>query len=252
MLTQLLRTNGCLVSRGLAMAAVALAAVVVPQRSANAALQLILDGGTSNQLTINDNGLGDGSSLTGTIENIQSNYGGFAISVNVANSNSPGTATSGVLAIETLDVTNNNSVPATLTILTSDTNFTQPGGPLSLMNLQSSVSGTTSGAGATDNLTFQSFSDPANGQPATAVSTAKQSLTLSPSFNNTVNQSWSLGAGGGPYSLANYITLTLSGNATANITGITTATVPEPTFGVIPAIALGLLARRRRSAGNVR
>jgi hypothetical protein len=250
MLTQLLRNKGISMPRALAMAAaVALAAIALPQRSANAALVLVLDGGTTNQDTILDNGIGDtANTITGTIVNTQVNYGGFSIAVSTANSNSFGTSASGNISVSTLVVTNNNSVPATITLLTSDTGFTSPGSSGSLMNLVSSVSGTSSGGGGT--VSFQSFADPANAQPATAVSTAVQTLAITPSFNNTVNTSFTRGSGA--YSLADFLSVTLAGGATATITGATTASVPEPTFGIVPALALGLLARRRRNAGRVR
>ncbi len=242
MLNQLLRNKKCLMT-----AAVALAAIVMPQRSANAALVLILDGGTSNQTTILDNGIGDSANtVTGTIVNTGINFGGLAVTVNTANSNSPGASSSGTLSITTLAVTNNNNSPVQLTVQTSDTNYTLPGGPLSLMNLRSSLSGTSSGASASDTVTFQSFVDPANAQPATAVSSPLQSLPITSSFNSTVNQSWTRGSGA--YSLTNFLVINLGPLATANFTGITTTSVPEPTFGVVPALALGLLARRRKAA----
>jgi hypothetical protein len=255
MVAQLLGGKKRSVSRILAMATVALGAVVIPQRSANAALKLVLDGGTSNATTINDNGVGDSANtVTGTIVNTGINFGGLAVTVNTATSNSPGTAASGILSIQTLTITNNNAVPVTLTVQSSDTGFTQPGNPLSLMNLTSSLSGTSSGAGAGDVVTFQSFADAANGQSNTGIGgtgapTPLQSLPITASFNSTVGETWTRGSGA--YSLTNYLTINISGGATANFTGITTATlgstVPEPTLGIVPALALGLLARRRRS-----
>jgi MYXO-CTERM domain-containing protein len=242
-------------SRVLAMAAVALGAVVIPQRSANAALKLVLDGGTTNATTINDNGPGDSANTTtGTIVNTGINFGGLAVTVNTSTSNSPGTAAAGILSIQTLTITNNNSVPVTLTVQASDTGFAQPGSPSSPMNLISSLSGTSSGAGSGDVVTFQSFVDTANGQSTTGIGgtgspTPLQSQPITSSFNNTTGENWTMGSG--PYSLTNYLTITISGGATANFTGITTAStgtlVPEPTMGIVPALALGLLARRRRS-----
>jgi MYXO-CTERM domain-containing protein len=255
MVAQLLGGKKRSVSHVLAMAAVAVGAVVLPQRSANAALKLVLDGGTTNATTINDNGAGDSANtVTGTIVNTGINFGGLAVTVNTATSNSPGTAASGILSIQTLTITNNNSVPVTLTVQASDTGFTQPGTPLSLLNITSSLSGTSSGAGPGDVVTFQSFFDPTNGQSTTGVGgtgspTALQSLPITASFNNTTSETSALGTGA--YSLTNYLTISISGGATANFTGITTATpgtsVPEPTLGIVPALALGLLARRRRS-----
>jgi hypothetical protein len=255
MVAQLLGGKKHSVSRVLAMAAVALGAVVIPQRSANAALKLVLDGGTTNATTINDNGAGDSANtVTGTIVNTEANFGGLAITFNSASSNSPGTAASGVLSIQTLTITNNNSVPVTLTVQTSDTGFAQPGSPSSPMDLISSLSGTSSGGQAGDVVTFQSYVDPTNTQSNTGIGgtgspTPLQSLPITASFSNTTGENWTFGSG--PYSLTNYLTITISGNATASFTGITTAStgnlVPEPTLGIVPAMALGLLARRRRS-----
>lgn len=229
------------------LAAIGVTALIIPQRSANAALELSLDGG----LPVVDNAAGDSNPTTGVLVNTAT-VAGFVVTVSVASSNSPGNAASGQISIASLDITNAaNSAPATLTIQTSDTGFTAPGAALSLMNLQSSVSGTfTATDSADDSVKFISFADPANGQPAAVNGTPQITINNAPPSTNGTNGG-SFTRAAGPYSLSDTITVTLAPGDTANITGTTTATVntnsvPEPTLGVVPALALGLLARRRR------
>jgi MYXO-CTERM domain-containing protein len=232
------------------LAAVGLTALIIPQRSANAALELSLDGG----VPVVDNGAGDTNPSTGVLVNSTS-IGGFVVTVSVASSNSPGNAASGQISIASLDITSNNPGPATLTIQTSDIGFAAPGGALSIMNLQSSVSGTfTANDSLNDSVSFISNADPANGQPAAATSTPIITINNAPPSTNSTNSTHFV-RGAGAYSLSDTITVTLYPNDTANITGTTTATdtgnsVPEPTLGVVPALALGLLARRRRNSGK--
>jgi hypothetical protein len=245
-------------TRGLAMAAaVTLAALVLPQHNASASLMLTIDPGTSNADSITDNGVGDLSGTTGTIIAADSAISGLTISVDTATSNSPGAAGSGILAINSLDVTNNNSSSVNLVILTTDINYTVPAGPSLTLNSSFSESGNSSGSG--DTASFQSFADPNNGQPLAIlptgpVSTAIQTDAISPSFSDNASPvTWSRNSG--PYSLANVLNITIPANATVQFTGTTTviasgAGVPEPTLGVVPALALGLLARRRRNVGK--
>jgi hypothetical protein len=250
---------------GLAMAAaVALAAIAFPPRVANATLELTIGYGTSAATTIIDNmaGTGDTDPAAGEIVTTN-NLGitGLSVSINVASSNSPGTAGGvGILNINSLDITNNSSGAVTLTLLTTDVGFAVPGAlPNAPMSLMSSFA-ETSGAG-TGTATFHSFADPGNGQPLATlptgpVSTALQSDNLAPSFNDTASPvSWALSAAPGPYSLASVMTFTVGVNSNFDLTGTTTATpvvgsLPEPTFGVVPVLAFGLLARRRRNASN--
>jgi hypothetical protein len=237
-------------SCGRALAVAGLVALCT-QRAANAALEVSIDGGTP---------------MTGTSPfTDNATVAGFGISFNVTESNSPGTGTQGELQINSLDInTNTNTGPATITIEATDTNFTMPVGPL--MNLQNSVGGTFTPASPTDlddKVTFQSFADPGNSEFGQTVSTlpisASYPTSVPPnftSFSGNDNQAWTRGMGS--YSLTNLLTITLDPNSTvANVSGATVATavgssVPEPTLGVIPALALGLLARRRRHSARAR
>ena len=245
------------------VAAAAFAAIIIPQRSANASLMITFTSGAST-VTVTDQETSpvlDASPTVGEIITTTS-VGTFGVQITVAVSNSPGSPSAGTLQITSLDITNStNTGQQTLSILTSDTGYTQPGNPPLSMNLNSAFTGTFgSGAQPTDNASFQSFADPNNGQPATANPTAPLSFsyptTEAPnftSFSANNNVSWLRLAT--PYSLADLTTVTLSPGASINITGTTTATavspsVPEPTLGVVPALALGLLARRRRNSAK--
>src|SRR5690242_12179757 len=71
---------------------------------AKAALLLSYNGGP----TITDNGAGDLDPSVGTINNT-SNIGGFGVSITIAESNSPGTSTAGLLQISNLSIENQTS-----------------------------------------------------------------------------------------------------------------------------------------------
>ena len=242
------------------LAGVALAAALLPQRSANASLMITFTSGAST-VTVTDQETSPVLDASPTVGEIitTTNVGTFGVQITVAVSNSPGSSSAGTLQITSLDITNSTNVgQQTLSILTSDTGYALPGNPPLSMNLNSAFTGTFgSGSQPTDNASFQSFADPNNGQPATANPTGPLSFsyptTEAPnftSFSGNNNVSWSRLAT--PYSLSDLTTVTLSPGASINITGTTTATavspsVPEPTLGVVPALALGLLARRRRN-----
>ncbi len=204
-----------------------------------------LNGGA---IVVTDNGAGDLNPAVGQITN-DSTVAGFGVALTVSLSNSPG-GTNGILQITSLDVQNLGAGTATLTILTSDTGYTSPGGAGSPMRLSSAVGGTFTNDPVGDTLSFQSFADPANGQPAGPVSTApltfiKGNPSLSTeSFSGANGVNWTRAAG--PYSLANLTTMTLSPNGQMNVSGTTTASlVPEPTsLALVGLFALGVLRRR--------
>jgi hypothetical protein len=216
-------------------------------RTSNAALILDLQGGA---VVITDNGAGDTDPTAGRIINT-TNVAGFGITITVAQSNSPGSGAAGILQIQSLDVQNLNPNPATLIIRASDTNYTAPGAASSPMLLGSAVGGTFTNAAIGDDVTFQSFADPANGQPAGPVSTPnlvffKSTLASTESFSGSNSSPWIRGAG--PYSLTDVATMSLSAGGQMNLSGTTTATavVPEPaSLGFF--LGLGLLAARRRA-----
>ncbi len=236
------------VNRPMRVAALAGAAMLLSHGSAQAGLVLDFN---NNALIVTDNGPGDSDSNIGEISTVSS-IGGFGVQITVSEANSPGNATDGTLQIQSLDITNDNPGPATLTIRVSDNGYTLPGGAATPMLLGSAMGGTFTNAGVGDTVQFQSFADPANAQPATAVSTADLTFTnpstsATPnSFSGNNNQPWIRGAGA--YSMTSISIVTLSPNATANISGSTTATttVPEPIFGAAGLLAVGLLGRRRR------
>src|SRR4051794_2102129 len=138
----------------IAAAAVGVAAFALPAR---AALIVTLNGTT----TITDGGAGDTDPTTGQII-ANTNVAGFGVAITVAKSNSPGAAGLGLLEISSLDVRNNNAGNATLTINVSDNGYTTPAAPAgSLMKLESTASGNLTSAAVGNNVTFQSFVDPA-------------------------------------------------------------------------------------------
>lgn len=215
-------------------------AVVGAFQSAQAGLMVRIEGPgfdqtyTSMTSTLSASGLINGIDFTG----------------NMARSNAPGTNLRGSLQITTITVRNDNPSEVVLKITTSDTNFSAPGVVGSPMNLGSAVGGTLLTSEVGDYVTFQSFADPDNAQPATAVATAPVT------YNSTGPdlQRFSLGSSapfvrtGQAYSMSNVLTIRLSPFAEANISGTTTTTViPEPGALATLAPAALLLARRRRA-----
>lgn len=217
-------------------------------QSADAALILNYNNGA---VVVSDNGAGDSDPAVGRIVNV-ANIAGFGVSINVGTSNSPGTSANGTLQISSLSIENLNPVSAALSIRLSDTDYTLPGsGASPAMTLSSSVGGTFTDAAIGNTASFQSFADPANGQPAAAVFTAPLSFTKNlasnpESFSGDNSTNWVRGAGA--YSLSNLITMNLSSGAQLNIAG-TTVVTPEPTgLALLGILAAGTLARRRRQA----
>jgi len=213
---------------------------------ANAALMVNLNG----VITVTDNGAGDTDPAVGRITTTQT-VPGFGISVDIASSNSPGTATAGLLTINSLDIQNLGTAAAALTVTTSDTGYTAPGGAATLMNLDSDIGLTFSnGAIIGNTATFKSSADPANAQPAAAFNTAlltftKATANSTESFNGSNQTTFTrLGT---PYSLSNTAVITLSPGGQVNLGGTTTATaIPEPAaLGCLAG--LGMLAVRRRN-----
>jgi hypothetical protein len=223
-------------------AALAAATVLGVAASSQAALILDLQGGAT---VVADNGPGDSDLTIGRIINT-SVTAGFGVSVTVAQSNSPGDPSAGILQVQSLDIQNMNPNPATLVLRVSDTGFTMPGGPL--MRLDSSVGGTFTLGAVGDLVTFQSFADPANGQPAGPVSTPAMLFTratnnVTESFSGANSANWA--RGGGPYSLTNITTVMLSAGGQMNVSGTTTAVeVPEPQL--LSALGLGVFGLLRR------
>jgi len=213
---------------------------------AHGALILNLNSGA---VVVTDNGAGDTDPAVGRITNT-STVAGFGVAISVAQSNSPGTPTAGLLSITSLDIQNLGGATASLRVQTSDTGYTAPGAAATPMTLQNSIGGTFSSAAIGNTVTFQSFADPANAQPAAAVSTAvltatKSTAQISEQFSGSNQTNWSRAAG--PYSLSNVAVITLSSGGQVNISGTTTATaVPEPASLGFLATGAGLLTLRRR------
>jgi hypothetical protein len=239
-----------ILSRWIPYTCIAFAGVIVHQAGASPVTTLELQYPSAG-ITILDNGAGDSDPTVGRIIN-SSTIAGVGVTINVANSNSPGSPSGGELQISDLTLQNGNASPASLTIQVSDINFTQPGSPGSPMLLTSSAGGTfTHSVVGVDTVQFTSFADPLNGQPAGPVSTLPLTFTKSTgldpeSFSGNDATAWVRGAGA--YSLTNLTTISnLASGATLNFSGSTLAT-PEPTMLAAGlAIGLGLLARHRKT-----
>jgi len=233
-------------NRKLIMAAALTAGVFGAAAVSNAALILNINNGA---VVVTDNGAGDSDPTVGRIANTTTSAAGYSLAITLGTSNSPGSTTAGLLQINSLNV-ENGANPAVLDIRLSDTGFTNPAG--TAMTLQGSVGGTYTGGSLGNSVAFQSFADPANGQPAAAVSTPNLTFTkatplLSEPFSGSNAVAWARAAG--PYSLAEHLVITLSANGQVQIAGATNATaVPEPaSIGLLGLGAVAALARRRRA-----
>jgi len=221
-------------------------------RPAEAGLILRLDTGPST-IIVNDNLAGDLNPAVGQITSV-GNIGDFSSTINVGQSNSPGT-TFGMLQIQSLDIRNAGVGQRTLKVTLSDTGFTAPDDDFNPLQFSSSFGGTLTNAAAGDLVAFQSFADPANAQPATAVPSGLGAYgsaggNITESFNATNGTTFVRAAS--PYSLASVTTITLSPSAQVSVSGTTvvdSSVVPEPAaVGSLVGVALLGLARRRRTA----
>jgi hypothetical protein len=230
---------------GASALALALAAAgLLVAAPAKAALLLNVGGNV-----VTDNGAGDLDPSVGTINNT-STVGGFGVAITIAESTSPGNSTAGLLQISNLSIQNQSSGTGSLTITVSDNNYTAPGAGGVPMTLESDIGGTFSkGAAIGNTVTFQSFADPANGQPTALnptplLSFSKATSSTTESFSGSNQGGFTRAAG--PYSLTNVTTITLAAGGQVNISGTTTASaVPEPASLGVLALG-GLLAARRR------
>jgi len=234
--------------RGLALAAAFVSsglALVGLASNSSGALVLNLNGTTF----ITDNGAGDSDPVIGRINNT-STIGGFGVAITIVSSNSPGDPNAGSLQVTSLDLINNNATSASLTIQTSDTNFSLPGGAGTPMRLDNSAGGTFTNSAIGNTLSYQSFADPLNGQPASAIASPVAAFTKSTAaftepFSGLTSTNWARAAN--PYSLSSLLSMSLSPGAQMNFSGTTAAvSVPEPGTVALVAVATTSLALRRR------
>jgi hypothetical protein len=215
------------------------AVVLAASASAQAAVVLTLESGAFSS-TVSGASLANNTSIA---------INGYTLSTNVGVSNSPGTPAEGVLQITTISIRNSGSADP-LKITLSAVDYDAPGSPGDEISLLSSVGGTITGNAPGLPITFQSFADPNNAQPATAVAAPLQTYistgALLESFSNDVTTSFARSLSS-DYSLANVLVLTLAPGAQANISGTTVTFVPEPAALGLLAAALPMVARRRRA-----
>ncbi len=241
-------------NRWIGCAALASALVMLPlwNSTARALFILTLQSGASNVSTT-DNGPGDLDPTIGSIV-YSGAVGAFSTNITIGYSNSPGDSGGGVLQISSLDARNTSAGQATLTATLQDTGFTQPSSPS--LQLASSIAVTDLLSTAGDGFTFQSYADPSNAQGGTAVTTGLQSFSLpttsTPISDNNTATPANFPAGG-PYSMMNVSTITLSASGELNESGTTTVKtspgVPEPTsLALASAAGLMLFLARRRHA----
>jgi len=183
------------------------------------------------------------SSFTGS-------FGGVTIVALSGASNSSGTPSLAEVLSATLNLRNTNSTSRTIYLTIGDTGFMSPTAPPPIL-VDSFIGGSRTGSVG---FTFQSFIDASNAQNSitSPLFTAPQIFAAgSGSFSNdaflTINTL------GSPYSITEYLCVTLAGNSSINFGGRTDLTpTPEPSSMAIAGLgALGLIGygiRRRRGA----
>ena len=176
-------------------------------------------------------------------------YGDFATDIVVGFSNSAAPSSVAQLQIQSLDVKNTTGTQAVLTITLSDNSFTFPGTVGSALQVSSSVGGTLTGTSSSAFVTFQTTATPSTGGAAvlpTQTFTSPGSLTPVSFSAPTVLGSFTQT---GTYTLQDTLRFGLTNvGATANLSGTSSVSVPEPaTLSIAGVAGLALFARRRRA-----
>lgn len=174
-----------------------------------------------------------------------------------ATSNSPGSPSFSKLLGSTLDLTNTSTVSSeTIKLIIGDTGFMEPTA-LPVLLLNSHIGGTVVKGGAANLLDFYSCIDPTNAQNGCGAGsitspTSDPTITTSVAFSN--DQYAHITSLGAPYSMTQFLTLTLAPRGEINFADNTTlSVVPEPASYLPFAVGmLGLMtvyfgAARRRS-----
>ncbi len=198
--------------------------------AAHAILTLSLnDGGGPTIVTDADDGIVDGIAVfNDTLTN-------FTVNVSTALSKP---FLVGAPTLIDLNSINGSNSAGTLTIEISDTEFTNPTGVLF-----SEIGGTTNGS-----ITYETFVDPANGNPFDAIQLASKTFSTS-NFSGGKQSSIDL-AGGNPYSLGLRITIEHQGGLGQVTSFDSQIRIPEPgSLGLLGAglLVAGLLLRRRKT-----
>jgi hypothetical protein len=215
---------------------------LVATSAAHGILTLNLTTSSGNVVAITDNGIGDTSPSVGAIVfTVATNA--FNFTINVVQSNAPGTAE--LAKLETTVIAVPLGVPfgppaETITLASSDDAFALPGTPGDLLTLISRVGGTmTQTVGGTVSFHSSATPNPVSTVPLTYTSTTPVDDSFSsgnsaPFFRTAT-----------PYTLSNTLQFTLVKGGSANISATTTV-IPEPgALAALPVAGLALLRRRR-------
>lgn len=224
----------------------ALAVVVASSAKADLVIEYNLGGGFTSLADTASGGLND-------LDN--QNLGSFHLTQISDTSNSPGTSSISQLLSSSLDITNTSGSTATIIFAFSDTGFTSPTAPPSLL-MNSHIGGSVV-INNTNNLL--SFTSCANQGSSNLTSCAGATAIAGPGTPNVTANSFdndqfdTVTSLTSPYSLNQILSVTLGAGSELNFSDNTTLTpVPEPNtlaiFGtMLVAIGgIGYAVRRRR------
>lgn len=231
-----------------------LATVCLPLARAELVISASVDGGAIYQLAAGASGgleaYAGGLCLTGTC----SANAVFSIAVNEL-SNSPGTATLSKVLSSTLDVQNLSGADHTLQLYFGDTSFTSPVTPPAI-NVNSHIGGSVI-TGSPDNLlSFLSCIDQSDQQNPCGTPSDAGDTIVGPGTPNITQNSFqadnsaTINSLDSPYSISQYVDITLGGGSEINFSDNTSLTQPTPEPGTIilvgsALVGIGLIARRR-------
>ena len=237
------------------MAVMAAGTVLGSPPTARADLELVISDSIGHSVTVH-------SADPTNIHYVNTSLFGGEFNVDIQSTSSTSSTTT-ELQTNSITVVGGSESGISLTILTGNTGYTQPGTPTNPdLSVISDFTGTFRRVTSGDTVTFQSYADKNNTQNGTgAFTTGLQSYTFGGAPNGSFaapEASGTFTRNLGAFSVTNVTTITVASNASVNLNGTTTLTgasvipTPEPGTMAMALIALPLLGLGRWLRGCAR